>query len=294
MWGFLVLSVVPVVEALFNPVTAFNGAGGRLTADPTVISERAATVLLLALILHTVRKRMLLKLVCLISAAIMIAALGKTAIAAGLFAVAVYYALRKRVVAGLVLLGAVGVLAGVIYFAVPQVSRYFALYAGADTLTGRTNIWLNAIGQIKQRPIIGHGYLASRFMWVAERGRIAEVMHLHNGFLDVLYNLGLLGLIPMFLMHAILVRSIWRTMVLTRRPDAQSRLGNNQEMSLLHLLAVGCAALYVNLLINGLLGTTFGGRATAPFMLFLALLAIAEMIYCRAAQYAPVAATKAA
>jgi O-antigen ligase len=65
------------------------------------------------------------------------------------------------------------------------------------SLTGRTRIWLFATLSIAQRPWLGYGYGA--FWWVARQSKQAlaliryETPHAHNGFLDLLLQLGIVG-----------------------------------------------------------------------------------------------------
>jgi len=88
---------------------------------------------------------------------------------------------------------------------------------------------------------------------------------MHNGFLEALYNNGLIGLIILVAIHLLIVKNLWRALKGPRDRNAQ-------------LLAVGSSAIYVNLLINGLFNATYGGRASAPFMLLLGLLVVSEKL----------------
>ena len=75
--------------------------------------------------------------------------------------------------------------------------------AGKDPgLTGRTDIWQAVLGAVQQRPLTGHGLGAflngqdptavTRALW---RQIGFEAAHAHNGALDVLGQLGLVGLV---------------------------------------------------------------------------------------------------
>lgn len=79
------------------------------------------------------------------------------------------------------------------------------------TFTGRTKLWELVIEMIKQRPLLGYGYSA---FWRGINGPSAPVVnaaywavpHSHNGFLDLLLDLGFLGLLVFvlgFLMSSI-------------------------------------------------------------------------------------------
>lgn len=67
-----------------------------------------------------------------------------------------------------------------------------------DTLSGRTLIWEAVWPHVQARPFLGHGYTA---FWETSTTRMDVLFHLpfvvsgaHNGYLDLLLDLGLLGL----------------------------------------------------------------------------------------------------
>ena len=104
-------------------------------------------------------------------------------------------------------------------------------------------------------------------MWVNLRGPYAEAGHLHNGFLEALYNNGLIGLVLLLGMHlAVLGDLLFARKVVAAPANPQS------GASAMNLLIIGTFALYLNLLINGLFTPAFGGRPTAHFMIFLGAL----------------------
>lgn len=67
------------------------------------------------------------------------------------------------------------------------------------TLTGRTDLWMSVLEMIKQRPWLGYGYQAfwdglngpSAVVWRAEAWKVPDA---HNGFLDLLLQLGIVGM----------------------------------------------------------------------------------------------------
>jgi len=89
---------------------------------------------------------------------------------------------------------------------------------------------------------------------------------MHNGFLEALYNNGLIGLVLIVMVHVVIVRNLWKTL----RSNAVSPRAQR--------LAVGSTAVYTNLLINGMFNATFSGRAGAPFMMLLALVIISARL----------------
>jgi len=279
LWGLLFLTFIPVVIAMWDPEGAFSGAGGRLL-DPVLLSQRGGFVFLIAMVLYSLQQRKLYLWVSLVGASVMVLAFGKTAIGAGAISATLFLTLQGKRKAAALLLGGLFVLTLIILVTVPQVSRYASSYEGTDTLSGRTNVWEMALPRIKQHPLQGSGYLATKFMWLSERGGGAEFAHLHNSFLDVAYNLGLLGLVPMFMMHIGIVKNLRKSMRHAKAPPTIGTDASERRSSrTLYLVAAGCMTLYIDLLINGLMTTTFGGRPNCLFMSFLAVLALSEVVY---------------
>jgi O-antigen ligase len=277
LWGALVFTLVPILIAMSDPEGVFNGAGGRVI-DPTLVSQKGSFILLLAMLLYALQKKKHVLVLAAIGAGVMVFAFGKTSIVAGGLSAALMSVMQGRRKTALWVVVGLIVLTVVIFLTVPQVSQYASSYEGTDTLSGRTEVWQMALPRIKQRPIQGYGYLASHFIWLSERGHAAEFAHLHNSFLDVTYNLGLIGLIPMLLMHYGIMKNLRNTLRRSKAPPAMSNSEQRKSSRSLYLLGAGILALYVNLLINGMLTTVFGGRATFLFMSFLAVLALSEIV----------------
>jgi hypothetical protein len=97
---------------------------------------------------------------------------------------------------------------------------YFAR-GNVSTLTGRTNVWQFAIGQIKQRPLLGYGYevggaiLKSRYfpIWWGPWD-MGPQSSLHNGYIDRAVCVG----IPALLLWLFIVLRPWYV-VLRRKDD---------------------------------------------------------------------------
>jgi len=68
--------------------------------------------------------------------------------------------------------------------------------AGLTTFTGRTLIWQHAFGKSLESPIIGHGYGVSRLTMGQPPNSEWQPSHCHNELLEVFFNTGVLGLIP--------------------------------------------------------------------------------------------------
>lgn len=93
---------------------------------------------------------------------------------------------------------AFGSLAVLVYLTAP--GFLLGLIGKDETLTGRTNIWIELVAAIEQKPALGYGYLAfwgldseprdwleKAVAWNAPSG--------HNGWLDLAISLGLVGVV---------------------------------------------------------------------------------------------------
>ena len=61
-----------------------------------------------------------------------------------------------------------------------------------ETLTGRTEVWAAILPEMKQQPLLGHGFGS---FWTTARRDFYQIGHGHNGYLDILLDLGAVGLI---------------------------------------------------------------------------------------------------
>ena len=89
---------------------------------------------------------------------------------------------------------------------------------------------------------------------------------MHNGFLEVLYNNGVVGLALLLLVQAGIAIGLMKAMFRFR------------PTSPMHPLAVGCMALFVNTLIDGMFNASFGGRAGGIFVVMLSLVVVSERL----------------
>ena len=103
-----------------------------------------------------------------------------------------------------------------IYIAAPGV--LLALIGREPTLTGRTDIWIELLRAIEQKPWLGYGYLA---FWAPDsepRYWLAQAVDWnapsgHNGWLDLAISLGVLG-VAVYALDMIVAagRSLWLAM----------------------------------------------------------------------------------
>jgi len=127
-------------------------------------------------------------------------------------------------------------------------------------VTGRSDVWAAGWQLIKQRMLLGRGFMSSRFL--AYKISVSwQPGHLHNGFLEVLYNNGLVGLFVMVMMHVMIIRNLFLVMRKVSLP-----------------MAAGCFAVYLNILINGMVSRAFGSRPDATFTMLFALVFVSERL----------------
>lgn len=268
LWGLAFLALLPPVRALFLEGPMFED--GRLgnSISPTGLSGIAGTLFLTALAVRPIVGRRWTGFLAVAGAIVMFLAGGKSSIIAGLLSAMFFFLMQKRIgaAAGVV----TGVLAiGMVVVSMTPVSGYLMNYAQsgeAATLTARSGLWELAMPLILSRPLQGYGYASSRFISVQVGGVAWDPGHMHNGFLEALYNNGALGLAVMIALHAVIIRNAFRVL---RDPKVNARYRG---------LAAGCAAIYLNILMNGMVNATFGGRADGPFLILLALLVIGERV----------------
>jgi exopolysaccharide production protein ExoQ len=130
-----------------------------------------------------------------------------TSLAAGLVAfVGLLWIKKKRINLGKNTLTVIMVL--IICFGILQpiiggssVSGLTSTLGRESTLTGRTEIWAGLIPVVMQQPILGSGF--GGFWTPANRAK-HEIGEAHNGYLDLLLDLGIVGLLlaSMFLMSS--------------------------------------------------------------------------------------------
>jgi O-antigen ligase len=117
-------------------------------------------------------------------------------------------------------LGFIGVVAG----SIASLATITSAYGKELTFSGRTYIWAASIDAVERRPFLGHGIGA--LFWrqdvSAETARIWRQVgftasHAHNGPLDLVLQIGLVGLAIYAVLWVTLFRGSWR--MLSTRPD---------------------------------------------------------------------------
>lgn len=154
---------------------------------------------------------------------------------------------------------AVATLVGLVVapFVIGSVVRAFFALIGRDaTLSGRMTLWRLALEDIQDRPLFGYGYGA---FWPSDFGSaISEqlawrVVHAHNGWIELLLAVGLIGSVPIV---AMLVQSTWA--ILARR----RRIGDDVLVDVAWLVLMGTIVVNVS-------DSTLSGPHNSYFLLFL-------------------------
>jgi O-antigen ligase len=90
-------------------------------------------------------------------------------------------------------------------------SHIFAFFQKDITLTGRVPLWILVWNAILQKPLLGYGYGGFWLGWEGPSAYIRSIIqwhppHAHNGFLDIMLDLGATGLLLYLLFLLSLVR----------------------------------------------------------------------------------------
>jgi O-antigen ligase len=98
-----------------------------------------------------------------------------------------------------------------------------------STFTGRLDRWVFGIEQWQKKPILGHGFGASRYLAGQEDPRRfklepGEVFNLHSDQIEVLMDVGLVGYVPFALFWISLLVLGWKTATAARTVQRQLAL----------------------------------------------------------------------
>jgi O-antigen ligase len=274
--GFLILALLPLAQAFSNPESAFGwttaaGTGQsdvRLNAivHPIAVSEWGGIVLLLSMMLFRLEHRKWQFAIAFLGTAIMLIGAGKAAVASGILAVVLLFFLQRSFKQGLIFsAGATAI--GLLLMVTTPVFSHFTHYAASgnvETLTGRTDLWEAAMPTIESNLLLGSGYMASKFVSI-ETDTYWDAGHLHNGFIEALYNNGVVGLLLVTLMLGFTIINL----ISALRSARDSRI---------RVLAGGFIALFFFLFLNALVEANFGGRPSSFFMIQLALAFVSQVL----------------
>jgi O-antigen ligase len=267
--AFVFLAFEPMVLAFSDPANTFDD--GRLGGDisTTHIAAMGASVALLALTLFShSRHKWVLLLAAIAGLGIVVIAGGKTAFVAAVLGGLLYFSLQGKAGIAVAYVTGLGALAmiGISFTPLAGYVRGYLDAGGASSLTGRTDLWEMAMPFIWSKPILGHGFISSKFFAVQVSGLGWVPGHMHNWALEILYNSGIIGLAVFLPILYYIVRNL---VFVLRSSDTSQPIFQ---------LAAGCLGLFAMLFVDGLLEASFGGKPGSSFMLLLAVAVASERL----------------
>jgi hypothetical protein len=264
--GFAFLTITAIVQAALVSQSFFSDERINALMSPVTVSEWAASLMLLSLVLYKGKRQHFTLIMAVFGAVVMVVAGGKTAIVAGAVSAIVFVLLQSNFTAGLpILVFASGI--GTLVLRFNFLPRYLQTYMGtgnADTLTGRVLLWQAAFPDLLDRVVLGNGFMSSRFIGI-RLGIDWNPGQLHNFVLDVLYCNGIIGLAILLAVLAITAVNLMRNF---------KRRRNRSESA----IAAGFISLMLYVLVNGMTEASIGGRPYAQFMLCLAVISMSDAL----------------
>jgi len=266
-WGTLIVVFMDVLNPLMGPGPVFmdDGRFGAMIG----LSGACGMLLLLSLLFLWLTKNPWFLFCALFALVVMMLAGTKGGIVASFVSLMMFFVLLRRPAHALAVtfvFTAIFLLC-VAFTPLGKSLEKYTESGNSGTLTGRTNLWSATWPVIESHPILGKGYRSSRFLSKEVPGSFAEAGNMHNSFLEVLYNTGLAGLIPILIMNLLIVNNL---RIAVTRPVSRE----------LRYFAASAFALYIHLFVWGLVATTIGGAPDNRFMTFFAILLIS--IFLRA------------
>jgi O-antigen ligase len=268
--AFFIVAVMPFVQVFQDPAFLFQGGrlGGIFAA--TGVSGAGGMLFLLSLLLFYDgnQKRLFYAVTSLIGLLIMLLGGGKTAIIASVASGAIFFTLLGKPRLSILFLALILLSLFCAFMVKLPIVTYLLYYQDSGfiwTLTGRTILWNASINSILDHLLLGHGYVSSKFASILIEDVSWPAGHMHNAFLEVLYNNGIIGLILIVIINLSIVKNI---VIILR-----SNLFKSVQS-----MGAGMLTLYLFLLINGMFTASFGGRPHAGFTLFLAIFSISERL----------------
>lgn len=261
--GFAFLVFIPLLRLIADPSTLATGRLFDVGTAPTMLAADAGILVLISLALSSPGRRGWPMLFAAFGMLVMILAAGKAGIVACVFSGLIFFIWQGKFKSAIWFLLGLLAAGGLLMVLSPGLAHYVTDYLGSGqggTVTGRTDVWSAGWQLIKQRMLFGRGFMSSRFL--AYKISVAwQPGHLHNGFLEVWYNNGLIGLFVMLMMHGTIIRNL---ILVMRRASLP--------------LAAGCFAIYLNILINGMVSRAFGSRPDATFTMLFALVFVSDRL----------------
>lgn len=269
---FLVLSFIPITQVLGENVNLFSG--GRLSGSfsPTGISRVGASLFLLSTLLWSLpsERKTKYQLSSVFGLVILGLGVGKTAMLSSLIAVMGFFIFIGKLRTSLFLAVGIVVLGFLVLLLKLPMVDYLIDYLQKGTglsLTGRMDLWQASLPTILDNIWIGSGYVSSKFSSMTLEGVRWEAGHLHNAFLDVLYNNGVVGLSLVILINFKLMKTLFQ---IIKRSDPHGEF---------FVIGVGLLSLYFFMFLNAFAYVPFGGRPHNQFILFLTIYMMAHKLW---------------
>jgi len=267
---FVALFAGMLIVVMAEFITPFLGpdpfAGGRLGAM-IGLSGTCGILLLLSLLFLWLKKNPWFLLCAVFSVVVMMLAGTKGGMVASFASLMVFFFMLKRPAQAFVacLVFTIVFILACAFTPLGKSLQKYSESENASTLTGRTNLWNATWPEIKSHIAFGKGYRASRFLSEEVPGAFQEAGNMHNSFLEVLYNNGLAGLIPILIMNFVIVFNLKGPLL--RPPTLRVRY-----------YAVAAFALYTHLFVWGLVAVTFGGAPDDRFMIFFSVFLLSMLL----------------
>jgi O-antigen ligase len=251
--GAIGIEIQGVVPAISN-----NGVG-----------DLAATLLVIAAARLVVRQhgRSFYWLVCLVAFVTLILAQSRSPFTGALLGLVAVFFLTRRF-GLLAVVGLAGIAVTALTNAETVVQQAFLRGQSPDlfySLSGRVGYWIPAWELFRGNPLLGlGGYAAGRFAVLGSLGAAStETSSLHNGWIEILVGVGLVGFVPF------LVTFLGMWLNLLRAPDTEFRTPLMRE------LRIETIGLFVLLCFRSIFTAQFIWHPPIPFFL---LLAFAELL----------------
>jgi len=264
---FVAMLIVVLAEFL-RPIILSSDpfSGGRLGAM-IGLSGTAGVLLLLSVLFLWLTKSPWFLLCALFSVVVMMLAGTKGGMVASFVSLMMFFFFLKKPAQALLVSLVFSVIFALALMFTPlgHALQKYTEAGSASTLTGRTDLWTATWPSIKSHIVLGNGYRASRFLSAEVPGAFAEAGNMHNSFLEVLYNNGLAGLIPIVMMNLLIVFNLKEPIL--RPVTSQQRY-----------FAAAALALFTHIFVWGLIAATFGGAPDDRFMVFFAVLVMSMFL----------------
>lgn len=265
--GLFVAEFVVVTESFVKPFLSGDPFQGDRLGAMVGLSGTCGVLLLLSVFFLCYKKNPWFLAIALFAIFVMMLAGTKGGMVASFVSLMMFFVLLKRPAQAIAASFVFTVILA-LCIAFTPLGKSLEKYSESDnagTLTGRTDLWDNTWPTIKSHIVFGSGYRASRFLSEDVAGAFAEAGNMHNSFLEVLYNNGLAGLIPIAMMNLLIVINLKDAILRPRTPT-------------LRYCAVAALALFTHLFVWGLVAVTFGGAPEDRFMSFFAVLLISMAV----------------